>query len=147
MPVLATNKKATFDYHILERIEAGMVLSGKEVKSVRKGQVSFAGSFVSINNSECFLVNCHISAYQPQNNPVDYNPKRDRKLLLQKKEIDRLYGKTKEGGITLVPIKIYTKKNLLKIEIGIARGKKKYDKRESIKKRDIDRDLRRKINL
>ncbi len=147
MPVLAKNKKAYFDYHILEKIETGLVLSGAEVKSVRKSQVSFAGSFVSIKKGGCFLINFHISPYQPKNMTSEYNPKRDRKLLLKKKEIDYLYGKSKEGGITLIPLKIYTKNNLLKLEIGVARGKKKHDKREAIKRKSIDRDLKRRIKF
>ncbi len=146
MPVLANNKKANFNYHILEKIETGIVLSGKEVKSVRQGKISLAGSFISIKNGECYLVNCTISPYQPKNTPQDYNPRRERKLLLKKKEIDSLYGKTKEKGLSLIPLKMYTKQNLIKLEVAVARGKKKYDKRETIKKRTIDRDLKRKIS-
>ncbi len=143
MSVLVKNKKATFNYHILDKMEAGLVLSGQEVKAVREGKASLFGSYVTIKKSECYLVNCNISPYQPKNTPTSYDPRRDRKLLLKKKEIDYLSGKTKEKGITLIPLRIYTKKNLLKIEVGIAKGKKKYDKREAIKKREIDRDLRR----
>ncbi len=145
MPNLVKNKKATFNYHILDKMEAGLVLSGQEVKAVREGKASLFGAYVTIKKGECYLVNCNISPYQPKNTPASYNPRRDRKLLLKKKEIDHLSGKTKEKGVTLIPLRIYTRKNLLKIEVGVAKGKKKYDKREAIKKREIDRDLRREI--
>jgi len=145
MPSLIKNKKATFNYHILERMEAGLVLSGQEVKAIRHGKASLFGAYVTVKGEECFLVNCNISPYQPKNTSSDYNSRRKRKLLLKKQEIDHLLGKTKEKGITLIPLSIYTRKNFLKLEVGIAKGKKKYDKREAIKKREIDRDLRRKM--
>ncbi len=145
MTVLVKNKKASFNYHILERMEAGLVLSGQEVKAIRSGKTSLFGSYVTIKKGECFLVNCNISPYQPNNTKEEYNPKRKRKLLLKKKEIDYLQGKIKEKGVTLIPLSIYTKRNFLKLEVGVAIGKKKYDKREAIKKRDIDRNLRRRI--
>ncbi len=143
MPDLVKNKKAGFNYHILDKMEAGLALSGQEVKAVREGKASLFGAYVTIKKGECYLVNCNISPYQPKNTPLSYNPQRDRKLLLKKREIDYLFGKTKEKGTTLIPLRIYTKKNLLKIEVGVARGKKKHDKREAIKRREIDRDLRR----
>ncbi len=145
MSDLVKNKKASFNYHILDKMEAGLVLSGQEVKATREGKASLFGAYVTIKKGECYLVNCNISPYQPKNTPANYNPRRDRKLLLKKKEIDHLSGKTKEKGVTLIPLRIYTRKNLLKIEVGVARGKKKYDKREAIKRREIDRDLRREI--
>ncbi len=143
MTVLIHNKKAGFNYHITEKMEAGLILTGQEVKSLRGKKGSLFGSYVSIKNGECYLLGCNISPYQPKNTPSSYNSKRQRKLLLKKKEIGYLTGKTKEKGIALIPIKIYTKKNLIKLEFGVAKGKKKHDKRESIKKREIERDIRR----
>ncbi len=145
MPTLVNNKKATFDHHILDRIEAGIELSGKEVKSLRSGKGSIAGSFVTIKKGEAFLVNANIPPYQPKNTPSNYNPKRDRRLLLKKREMGTLYGKMKEGGITLIPLSIYTKGNFVKVEIGVAKGKKKHDKRETIKRREMDREASRKL--
>jgi SsrA-binding protein len=143
MPVLVKNKKAFFDYHILEKMEAGIVLLGKEVKSLRQGKASLVGSYVSVDDNECFLVNSHISPYQPNNTPQDYDPRRKRKLLLSRKQIDYLSGKKKERGVSVIPLSVYTKKRLIKLEIGVGRGKKKYDKREALKRKTIDRDLRR----
>ncbi len=143
MPVLVKNKKAFFDYHILEKMEAGIVLLGKEVKSLRQGKASLVGSYVSVDDNECFLVNSHISPYQPNNTPQDYDPRRKRKLLLSRKQIDYLSGKKKEKGMSVIPLSVYTKKRLIKLEIGVGRGKKKYDKREALKRKTIDRDLRR----
>ncbi len=122
-----------------------MVLSGQEVKALREKKGSLFGSYITIKDGEAYLVNCTIPPYQPKNVPQSYNPEKKRKLLLKKKEIGYLSGKTKEVGITFIPTKIYTKKNVIKLEFGIAKGKKKHDKREAIKKRDIDRDLRRKM--
>ncbi len=147
MTNLLENKKAGFNYHILDKMEAGLVLSGQEVKSLRKKRGSLFGSFVSIKNGECFLVNCNIPPYQPKNTLSYYNSKKPRKLLLKKNEIAKLYGKTKERGISLIPLKIYTKKNLIKLELAVAKGKKKYDKRETIKRREVDREIRRKIKM
>ncbi len=143
MEELIKNKKANFDYHIIEKMEAGLVLFGHEVKALRKKKATLVGSYITVKNGECFLVNCNISPYQQRNTPKDYNPRRDRKLLLQKNEIDYLFGKEKERGVTLIPLRIYSKKNLLKLELGVAKGKKKYDKRDTIKKREIDKKLRR----
>jgi SsrA-binding protein len=145
MPILLNNKKATFDYHILEKMEAGLVLSGQEVKSLREKKGSLAGAYITVKNNGAYLVSCNIPAYQPKNASQSYNPKGKRKLLLHKKQIAYLFGKSKEKGLAIIPLKIYTKNRLIKLEIGVAQGKKKYDKREKIKKREIDRDLRRKI--
>ncbi len=145
MSVLIENKKATFNYHILEKMEAGLVLSGQEVKSLKEKKGSLFGSFVSIKNGECYLVNCNIPPYQPKNVSSKYDPKKSRKLLLKKKEIAKLIGKMKEKGISLIPLRIYTKKNLIKLEFAVAKGKKKHDKREAIKKREIDRSIKREI--
>lgn len=142
MPTLVTNKRARFDYEILETYEAGIALLGHEVKSVRGGNVSLAGAFVTIRNDEAWLTNAHIGAYAKAGPLPGYDPLRSRKLLLQRREIATLLGKRKQAGLTLLPLSLYTKRNRLKVEIGLARGKKKYEKRESIKKRDTDRAMR-----
>ncbi len=144
MAVLAQNKKAQYDYNILEKIEAGISLRGYEVKAIKTGRVSIKGSYAIIRKEELFLVGCDIPPYQPKNTPSDYDPRRTRKLLLKKKEIKRLIGKVKEKGLTLVPLKVYTvKRGLIKIGIGLAKGKKKSDKREAIKKREAEINIRR----
>jgi SsrA-binding protein len=147
MPVLAVNKRAHFDYEIGEKYEAGLVLLGHEVKSVKTGHVSLKGSFVTVKQSagkvpELILVNAHIPLYAKASTVKDYDPTRPRKLLLHKNEIKKLIGKKQEQGLTLVPVKIYTKHGLIKLEFGIGRGKKKIDKREDIKKRETDRKIR-----
>ncbi len=142
MNVFSQNKKAYFNYIILEKMEAGLILTGQEVKSIRQGKASLDGSYVFLEDQEPYLVNAHIPAYQPKNAPKEYNPKRERKLLLNKKEINYLVGKTKEKGLALIPLKIYNKSAMLKLELGIAKGKKKADKRESIKKKDVEREIR-----
>lgn len=147
MKVLSENKKAYFNYAILEKIEAGLVLIGQEVKSIKTGRINLAGSYVSLNNNELFLVGAHIPPYQPKNSPPDYLPERPRKLLLKKSEIKYLIGKTKEKGLTLVPLKVYTKKAKIKLEFGIAKGKKKADKRETIKKRTLTKEIERELKM
>jgi SsrA-binding protein len=147
MPTLAYNKRANFDYEILDSYEAGLVLFGHEVKSVKTGHVSLKGSYVTIKKSghtipEIYLINAHISLYKKASNVKNYEPTRPRKLLLKKNEIKHLIGKKDEQGLTLVPIKIYTKHSKIKLEFGIGRGRKKYDKREVIKKREVDRSIR-----
>ena len=143
---LAQNKKASFDYEILDKYEAGLVLFGHEVKALRQGQASLKGSFISVkkNNvkAELYLLNCQISPYKNAGPLTDYNQRRERKLLLKKQEISHLLGKMQVEGLTLIPLRIYTNHSFLKLEFAIAKGKKKYDKRESIKNRDIDRKLR-----
>ena len=146
MPLLAKNKKASFDYEILETHEAGLVLLGHEVKAVKAGQVSLKGSFMSPRTkngkTELYLLSCQISPYKQAGDMPDYNQRRERKLLLKRNEIARLLGKKQQEGLTLIPLKIYTNHSFLKLEFAVARGKKKYDKRESIKKRDVERRLR-----
>ena len=147
MPTLAFNKRANYDYEISDKYEAGLVLYGHEVKSIKTGHISLKGSFVTVKKgknflSEIILTNAHIPLYKKASMVKDYDPYRPRKLLLKKSEIKRLIGKRKEEGLTLVPIKIYTKHSLIKLEFGIGRGKKKYDKREQIKKREVDRKIR-----
>ncbi|OGN09535.1 MAG: SsrA-binding protein [Candidatus Yanofskybacteria bacterium RIFCSPHIGHO2_02_FULL_39_10] len=135
----ANNPKAGFDYEILETIEAGLVLEGHEVKSIKTGKASIKGTYVKILNKEAFLIGATVSPYQPVNTPKNYDPQRTRKLLLSKKEILNLISTSQSHGTTLIPLKLYGKKGYIKLLIGIARGKKKYDKRETIKKKDIQR--------
>ncbi|NCN99832.1 SsrA-binding protein SmpB [Candidatus Falkowbacteria bacterium] len=146
MPQLAHNRKANFEYELLDRYEAGLVLSGNETKAVKAGQISLKGSFISPRNNkgkvELYLLSAYISPYKSAASPSDWEPTRERKLLLHRQEINRLIGKKLGEGLTLIPLKIYTKHSFLKLEFAIARGKKKYDKRESIKKRELDRSLR-----
>ena len=140
MSILATNKKIFHDYEILDKYEAGIVLSGQEVKSVRNGQMSLKGAYVTIDkNQEIYLTNATIPPYKMAGPLPNYDMTRSRKLLLNKKEIANLSGKTQQSGLTIVPISVYTKGKRIKIEIGLAKGKKKYDKREDIKKRDQKR--------
>jgi len=143
MATLALNPRAKFDYEILETYEAGVVLAGYEVKSVKKGHISLRGAYVVIRDNQATLLNAHISAYQPKNMPADYDPTRTRKLLLHAKEIKSLIGKTHQKGLTLVAMRVYTKHNRIKLEIGLGKGKKKIDKRETIKKREADRSIDR----
>ena len=143
MGVIIKNKNAYFSYQILEKFEAGVSLIGQEVKSIKSGRASLKGAYVSVRNNEVFLINCTIPPYQPANAPQNYNSARPRKLLLNRKEIRYLIGKTQEKGLTLVPLSVYTKKGKIKLEIALAKGKKKADKRESIRKRDAEREIRR----
>jgi len=142
---LIQNKKAYFNYEILEKIEAGIELLGFEVKSLKKGQGSLEGAHITIRGQEAFVINMQIPPYQPGNTPKDYDPLRNRRLLLTKKEIAGLSGEEKQKGLTIIPISVYNKGRKLKLEIAIVRGKKKYDKRETIKKRDVDREIRREM--
>jgi len=139
------NKKAYFDYEIIEKYEAGIELFGFEVKSIKNGGISLAGSFGIIKNGEAFLLNAFVAPYQPQNTPKKYNPLRTRKLLLHKKEIESLIGKSKQKRLTIVPLNVYTKRGFVKIGLGLAKSKKKKDKREKIKERDIKRETEREI--
>ena len=142
MAIISVNKRAGFDYEILERFEAGIVLSGQEVKSIKTGHISLAGAFVTLIGSEAWLTNAHVPPYKMAGQVLDYDPTRSRKLLLRKKELASLYGKIKQKGLTLVPIRVYTKGNKIKLEFGIGRGKKKYEKRDLIKKREVDKKIR-----
>ncbi len=146
MKTLADNKKARFDYEVLEKFEAGLVLNGQEVKSIRNGNIGLKASYIVIKEGEPYLIGATIPPYQPKNALPDYDPERLRKLLLNKKEIDYLIGKTREKGLTLIPLKVYTKYAKIKLEFGIAKGKRKIDKRETIKKRDGDREIRRELH-
>jgi len=140
--LISANRKATFDYSILERYEAGLALTGTEVKSARDGKVNIKDGFARIDNGELYLYNVHISPYSfGSYNNVD--PERKRKLLLHRREINRLMGRLTEGNLTLVPLRIYLKGNVVKAEIGLGRSKKDFDKRETIKKREVNREIRR----
>jgi len=143
MRIIAENKKAYYNYEILEKFEAGVSLIGQEVKSIKTKGVNLAGSYVIIKDEETYWVGAKISPYQPKNIPADYNPERARKLLLKKSEIKYLIGKSKQKGLTLMPLRIYTKDGKIKIEFAIARGKKKFDKRELIRKREVKREIER----
>jgi len=151
MKVLAENKKAYFNYEILEKFEAGISLIGQEVKSIKLGRMGLKGSYVVLKHPtksetpEVFLIGANVPPYQPKNITKDYNPERSRKLLLKKTEIKYLIGKTKEKGLTLIPLRAYTKRGKIKIEFGIGKGKKKTDKREIIKKREIEREIRKEL--
>lgn len=139
----ADNRKALHDYEILETFSAGLELFGAEVKSVRSGRLNLRGSYVSIKGGEAFLVGADIPPYQQNNASEGYDPKRERKLLLSKKELIELEKTAETKGLTIVPLSVYNKGRFLKADIAIARGKKKFDKREAIKKRDVERDLKR----
>ncbi|MFA7653495.1 MAG: SsrA-binding protein SmpB [Candidatus Magasanikbacteria bacterium] len=143
MSELANNRKAFHDYEILEKLEAGLVLSGQEVKSIKKGHASLKGSFITFRGDTPILTNANISKYQPAGNLPDYDPLRPRPLLLHKKQIAYLKSKVHEEGLTIIPISMYTKNHLVKIEVAVAKGKKKFDKRAAIKKRDLDREVKR----
>ena len=140
--VLASNRKARHDYIIEDSIEAGVVLTGTEIKSLRAGRANLQDSFAVIRNGEAWLVGAHISPYS-HGNRENHEPRRERKLLMHRHEIARLHAKIKEKGWTLIPLEIHLRDGRAKVEIGLARGKKLYDKRESIAKHDYDREMRR----
>ena len=140
--VLATHRKAYHDYHVEETHEAGVVLTGTEIKSVRAGSVNLRDSYVQARGREMWLLNVHIAPYEPASRQ-NADPYRDRKLLLHRDEIQRLMGKVKEKGLTIVPLRLYLKKNRVKVEIALGRGKKQYDKRQTIAQRESDREIQR----
>ncbi len=140
--IIGTNRKANFQYELLDRLEAGMVLLGTEVKSLRDSKVNLQESYARFIGNELWLLNCHISEYK-YGNLNNHEPLRERKLLLTKRELKKLKSKLQEKGLTLVPVKIYFKTSRIKLEIALAKGKKLYDKRETIKKRDTERKLKR----
>jgi len=163
---LAENRRARYDYNVLEKVEAGIELFGHEVKSAKSGRIQIAGSYAVFRSSsaprlrqdfggqggvggrggvELFLINSEIPPYQPKNTPADYNPSRSRRLLLKKSELKSLLGKKQERGLTIVPLRAYVKRGLIKIELGLGKSRKKHDKREMIKKRDTEREIRRKL--
>ena len=138
------NRKAKYDYEIIDEYETGIVLTGTEVKSIRQGKVNLKDSYGVIRNGEVFLLNTHISKYE-EGNIFNHEETRTRKLLLHRKEIKKIKNKIEQEGMTLVPLKLYFKKNKVKILLGLARGKKNYDKRETIKKRDVEREIRKNL--
>jgi SsrA-binding protein len=140
--IIASNRKARHDYSILETVEAGVMLTGTEVKSLRLGRASLVDGFASIDNGEVFLHGVHIPEYD-QGSWTNHEPRRVRKLLLHRDEIDRLLGKTREGGLTLVPLAIYFSSGKVKVELALARGKRAYDKRQDLARRDADREISR----
>ncbi|MDD5552154.1 MAG: SsrA-binding protein SmpB [Candidatus Pacebacteria bacterium] len=143
MRIFAKNRRAFFDYQIIEKYEAGIELFGFEVKSIKNGKISLRGSFVIESRGEIYLLNASISPYQPKNTPKEYEPTRRRKLLLKKKEINTLIGKSKQQGLTLIPLRVYNKGYKIKIEIALAKSKKKFQKKEKKKERDIKREMER----
>lgn len=140
--VVATNRRATHEYQIEEKYEAGLVLTGTEIKSVRASQVSLQEGYVQEEDGELWLVNVHIARYEPAGR-LNHDPRRPRKLLLHRREINRIIGRMRERGYTVVPLKMYLKNGKAKMEIALARGKRKYDKREAITRRDMEREARR----
>jgi SsrA-binding protein len=142
--LIASNKKAFHDYFVLDKWEAGISLSGTEVKSSREGRVNLKDSYAAIKGGEAFLLNCHISPYS-HGNRENHDPTRTRKLLLHKNEIRKLIGKTNEKGLTLIPLRVYLKHGRIKVELGLARGKKQYDKRETERRKEAERETRKAV--
>ena len=140
--VIATNRKARHDYSIVDSFEAGVMLTGTEVKSLRLGRASLVDGFATIDDGEVFLRNVHIPEYE-QGSWTNHEPRRTRKLLLHRAEIERLIGKTKESGLTLVPLSLYFSAGKVKVELALARGKRSYDKRQDLARRDADREVQR----
>jgi SsrA-binding protein len=140
--VLATNRRATHDYHIEDRFEAGLVLLGTEIKSIRSGQVNLRDGYVIPRNGELWLMNVHIAGYEPAGR-FGHEPRRPRKLLLHRREINKLTNRTQERGYTIIPLRLYLRRGRAKLEIGLARGKRQYDKRAAIAKRDAQRQIDR----
>jgi SsrA-binding protein len=140
--IVTTNRKAFHDYHIQEKFEAGISLVGTEVKSLREGRANLKDSYAIIKDGEVFLLNCHISPYS-HGNIQNHDPLRTRKLLLHKKEISKLWGNISQKGCTLIPLKIYFRNGKAKVEIGLAKGKREYEKRESIKEKEAKREIER----
>lgn len=145
MKILAENRKAKFEWQIFEKYEAGIELLGSEVKSIKNGLISLRDSFVIIRNLEAYLLNTYIPPYQPKNILFNYDPYRKRKLLLKKKELKTLVGKTKQRSLTLIPLMIYTIKGKIKITIGLGKRVKKFEKREKIREREIERELEKEM--
>jgi SsrA-binding protein len=139
--LIATNKKAFHDYFILEKLEAGIALMGTEVKAIREGRLNLKDSYAMVKSGEIFLLNCHISPYS-HGNRENHDPTRSRKLLLHANEIRKLIGKTQEKGLTLSPLRVYLKRGKVKVELGVAKGKKLYDKRETERRKEADQEAR-----
>lgn len=139
---IATNRKARHDYFLLDHYEAGLVLRGSEIKSIRAGQISLKEAYVRTDGYEAFLVNAHIAPYNPAS-MQNHEPRRERKLLLHKKEIDKLFDAVQQKGVTIVPLRIYLKRGRAKLEIATGKGKRNYDKRQAIKQKDAEMEMRR----
>ncbi len=142
--VVASNRKAGFEYFLLEHFEAGIALQGSEIKSIRSGQISLAESYVRIDEKDAWLVNAHIAPYDPASRN-NHDPLRERRLLLHKKEIRKMWDAVRQKGVTIIPVKVYLKEGLAKVDIAVAKGKKLYDKREDIARRDAERDADRQV--
>jgi SsrA-binding protein len=140
--IVATNRKAHFEYFLLEHFEAGISLLGTEIKSIRAGQMSLAEAFVKIDDREAWLMNAHIAPYESANR-YNHDPRRPRRLLLHRKEIRELWSAVRQKGVTIVPVQVYLKEGIAKVDIALAKGKKQYDKREEIARRDADREVER----
>lgn len=143
----AYNRRARFEYQIKETFESGVALSGFEVKAIKNGNVDISNAFVVPKQNELFLVNAHVAPFQATNAPKNFEPTRARKLLMHKKEISTLTGAIKQQGLTVVPLKLYNKRGFIKLELALAKGKKKADKRETIKKRETEREIRRTLKI
>jgi len=143
--VFARNKKARFDYEILDTLEAGLVLTGQEVKAIRTGQAKLTGAYVTFHKDDAMLTNAHIGRYRFAGTDESYDPTHSRKLLLKRKQIDYLRGKSQEKGLTIVPLSLYSKGRHIKVDVGIGRGKKRFDKRRTIKDRATKRAIQRKL--
>ena len=143
---LATNRKASHEYFLFERFEAGLVLQGSEIKSIRAGQISLSEAFIRVDSHEAWLMDAHIAPYD-QASVFNHEPRRPRKLLLHRREILKLWNEVRQKGVTVVPLRVYLKDNRAKIEIALAKGKHLYDKRDAISKRDAQRELERQAHL
>lgn len=143
--VVATNRKASHEYFLLERFEAGIALQGSEIKSIRAGQISLSEAYIEVDGSQAWLLEAHVAPYE-QANRFNHEPRRPRKLLLHKSEIRRLWNDVRQKGVTIVPVRVYLKDGRAKVEIALAKGKKLYDKREVLAKRDAEREIERQYN-
>jgi len=143
--VVATNRKARHDYFLLDTYEAGLVLQGSEIKSIRAGQISLKEAYVRVDGEQAWLVNAHIAPYDPASRE-NHDPTRDKKLLLHKKEIDKLWNEVRQKGTTIIPLRVYLSRGRAKLEIAVAKGKRHYDKRQSIKERDAQREIDRALS-
>ena len=143
--VVATNRKAQHDYFLLETLEAGIALQGSEIKSIRAGQISLKEAYVRIDGEQAWLVNAHVAPYDPASRE-NHDPLRDKKLLLHKKEIKKLWDEVRQKGTTIIPLRVYLSRGRAKVEIAVAKGKRKYDKRQDLKKKDAQREIDRALN-
>jgi len=143
--VISTNRKAHFEYFLLEHFEAGIALQGSEIKSIRAGQISLTEAYIKVEEREAWLVNAHIAPYDPASRN-NHDPKRARRLLLHRKQIREMWNAVRQKGVTVIPVQVYLKEGLAKLDIAIAKGKKLYDKRSEIAKRDVEREMDRQVH-